>query len=75
MCADAPFNNRTYKYRKTIPQTGRVSDKKISIDWIRVLKKAGYRSKFELNIARTLTENSVPFKYEEERFKTSKGRG
>jgi len=33
------------------------------------LKKAGYRSQFELNIARTLTENSVPFKYEEERFK------
>jgi hypothetical protein len=69
MCADAPFNNRTYKHRKTIPQTGRVSDKKISIDWTRILKKAGYRSQFELNIARTLTENSVPFKYEEERFK------
>ena len=68
MCADAPFNNRTYKYRKTIPQTGRVSDKKISIDWIRVLKKAGYRSQFELNLARTLTDNNVPFRYEETKF-------
>ena len=32
------------------------------------MKKAGYRSQFELNIARTLTENKVPFKYEETKF-------
>ena len=59
---------RTYKYRKTIPETGRVSKSTTSIDRNRVLKKAGYRSQFELNLARTLTENKVPFRYEETKF-------
>lgn len=68
MCADAPFNNRTYQHRKTIPKTGRVLDKKISVDRIRVLKKAGYRSQFELNLARILTDNKVPFEYENSKF-------
>jgi len=68
MCADAPFNNRTYQHRKTIPKTGRVLDKKISIDRARVLKKAGYRSQFELNLARILTDNKVPFEYEKSKF-------
>ena len=68
MCADAPFNNRTYQHRKTIPKTGRVLDKKVSVDRIRVLKKAGYRSQFELNLARILTDNKVPFEYENSKF-------
>ena len=68
MCADAPFNNRTYQHRKTIPKTGRVLDKKVSIDRARVLKKAGYRSQFELNLARILTDNKVPFEYENSKF-------
>lgn len=68
MCADAPFNNRTYQHRKTIPKTGRVLDKKISVDRVRVLKKAGYRSQFELNLARILTDNKVPFEYENSKF-------
>ena len=68
MCADAPFNNRTYQHRKTIPKTGRVPNKAFSVDRIRVLKKAGYRSQFELNLARTLTDNDVPFEYEKAKF-------
>ena len=68
MRSNAPTNNRTYQFRKTIPETGRVSNQKATFDWNRILKAAGYRSQFELNIARTLTENKVPFKYEETKF-------
>ena len=68
MRSNAPTNNRTYQFRKTIPETGRVPNQKATLDWNRILKAAGYRSQFELNIARTLTENKVPFRYEETKF-------
>ena len=32
------------------------------------MKKAGYRSQFELNLARILTDNKVPFEYEKSKF-------
>ena len=32
------------------------------------MKKAGYRSQFELNLARILTDNKVPFEYENSKF-------
>jgi hypothetical protein len=68
MRPDAPINNRTFQARKTVPKTRRIPNKKVSVDRVRILKKAGYRSQFELNLARTLTDNKVPFRYEEEKF-------
>jgi len=68
MCAYAPFNNGTHQYRKTITKTGKLPTKENGISGDRVLKKAGYRSQFELGLARTLTKNGVKFEYETIKF-------
>ena len=70
MCADAPFDKRTYQHRKVFPETGRVPRKKTNIDRNNLLNnKIKYRSKFELNLAKSLTAKNIEFQYEEERFK------
>ena len=69
MCADAPFDKRTYQHRKVFTQTGRVPRKKINIDRGNLLNnKVKYRSKFELNLARTLVSKNVTFFYEQDKF-------
>ena len=71
MCADAPFDKRTYQHRKVFTQTGRVPRKKINIDRGNLLNnKVKYRSKFELNLARTLVSKNVTFFYEQESLNT-----
>ena len=69
MRSDTPIDKRTYEHRKTIPETGKLRNKKIGFNRDSVLKKAGYRSQFELNLARTLTDNGVPFEYETIKFR------
>ena len=69
MCADAPFDKRTYQHRKVFTQTGRLPRKKINIDRGNLLNnKVKYRSKFELNLARTLVSKNVTFFYEQDKF-------
>jgi len=68
MRSDTPIDKRTYEYRKTVPETGKLRSKKIRFNRDSVLKKAGYRSQFELNLARTLTDNGVAFEYETIKF-------
>ena len=64
MRSDTPIDKRTYEHRKTIPETGKLRNKKIGFNRDSVLKKAGYRSQFELNIAQTLAKRGVKFEYE-----------
>tara|TARA_R100001591_G_scaffold42449_1_gene53606 strand:- start:207 stop:683 length:477 start_codon:yes stop_codon:yes gene_type:complete len=68
MRSDTPTDKRTYEHRKTIPETGKLRSKKTTFNRNSVLKKAGYRSQFELNLARILTDNGVSFEYETIKF-------
>ena len=67
-----PADKRAFNYRKTIPKTGRVRDSKNGLDRNASMKKssaqkAGYRSGFELNLAKSLVNNNVSFEYESEK--------
>lgn len=75
MCADIPTTRRTYYNRKTIPQDGRVHQQTIRVveledqigEDITMKKNGGYRSNFELQLARQLVDRKIKFKYEEEK--------
>ena len=69
MRSTEPSDKRTFSHRKTIPKSGRVRSKKTGVYRNGVVKKssaqkAGYRSTFELSIAKSLANNKVPFEYE-----------
>ena len=65
MCADIAPLKRTGQYTKTIPKTGRLPKKKNGLYRDGAMRgMGGYRSHFELNIARTLRERGVAFEYE-----------
>lgn len=75
MSPDIPVNGRTYATRKTVPESGRLPKKKIRNTTIQIpegghkhmKKNGGYRSQFELRIAKVLADNNVEFTYEQER--------
>ena len=72
MCADISPTRRTYYNRKTIPEDGRIYKQTPRIielenpsgENIVAKKNAGYRSKFELSIAKKLIDNKIKFEYE-----------
>ena len=65
MCADIATVKRTRQYTKTIPKTGRVSEKKNGLNRDDTMKsRGGYRSHFELGIAKSLRQKGVIFEYE-----------
>ena len=64
-----PFDKRTNYNRKTFPKSGRVRDQKTRINRNATMKqssasKAGFRSNFELTIARSLGNREVSYEYE-----------
>ncbi len=64
-----PFDKRTNYNRKTFPKSGRVRDQKNRLNRNANMKrssasKAGFRSNFELGIARSLGNKAVPYEYE-----------
>ena len=65
------FDKRTFYNRKTFPQSGRVRDTKNGIDRNATMKhgnrKAGFRSNFELSIAKKLSSKKIPYEYEQMR--------
>ena len=65
MCADIAPLKRNGQYTKTIPKTGRLSKKTNGLDRNVTMKSmGGYRSHFELNVARSLRQKDVAFEYE-----------
>ena len=67
-----PVNRRAFSYRKTIPKARNVRSAKNGVDRNEAMKKssaqkAGYRSAFELNLAKSLANNNVSFEYESEK--------
>ena len=62
------FDKRTIYNRKTFPKSGRVRDTKNGInrnaDMKRGSRKAGFRSNFELGIAKKLSSKKIPYEYE-----------
>ena len=66
-------HKRTRCYSKTVPKTRRVSKTKTQLDKPHSMKrkfakrKSGYRSQFELSLARSLTEKNIPFEYEQQK--------
>ena len=67
-----PFDKRTLHNRKTFPKSGRVRGAKNGIDRDATMKrgnrKAGFRSNFELDIAKKLSGKKIPYEYEDEAF-------
>jgi len=62
-------DKRTVYRKKTFPQSGRVRTKKNGINRNGTMKrssanKAGFRSNFELGIARALGNSAIPYEYE-----------
>ena len=58
-----------FAYGTSVPKAGRVSSKKAGIRRNASMKqssakKAGFRSNFELNLARALAERGVDYEYE-----------
>ena len=72
MCADISPIRRAYHNRKTIPEDGRIYKQTPRVielenpsgDNIVAKRNAGYRSKFELALARNLIQNKIKFEYE-----------
>ena len=63
------LDKRILAYGTSVPKTGRVSSKKAGIRRNASMKqssamKAGFRSTFELNLARALSERGVEYEYE-----------
>lgn len=63
------LDKRILAFGTSVPKTGRVSAKKASVRRNASMKqssamKAGFRSTFELNLARSLSEKGVPYEYE-----------
>jgi hypothetical protein len=75
MCADISPSRRAYYTRKTIPEDGRVYQQTPRIielenptgDNIVAKRNAGYRSKFELFLAKKLIQNKIKFEYEKKK--------
>ena len=75
MCADISPARRTYYTRKTIPEDGRLYQQTPRIielenptgSNIVAKRNAGYRSKFELSLARKLIQNKIKFEYEKKK--------
>ncbi len=69
MCADSAPSRRTRRYSKTVPKTRRVSKTKASFNRRSGVKHlAGFRSQFELSIARSLKDRDISFDYENFKF-------
>ena len=69
MRSSEPPDKRAFSRRKTIPKSGRVRSKKTGFYRNGTMKKstaqrAGYRSTFELNIAKSLANKGISFEYE-----------
>lgn len=69
MCADSPLSSRVRSYSKTVPKTRRVSKTKAIVNRRSGVKHlAGFRSQFELSLARSLKDRGINFEYENSRF-------
>ena len=69
MCPPDLFDKRMLFTRTPVTKTGRVSPKASSVRRNASMKqssakKAGFRSNFELNLARSLADRGIPYEYE-----------